>query len=91
MTPDGNEDDSWDSAGIADGEAPARRLRGPAPLLPLGARVLVGVAAVVFAVSLAFVLAYTTSVPVVACVLIGLVLAGAQVYALRRALFRGGR
>ncbi|WP_104166283.1 hypothetical protein [Arthrobacter sp. SX1312] len=63
----------------------------PSPLLPLGARILIGVAAVVFALSLAFVLAYTTSVPVLVCVLIGLVLAGAQVYALRRALFRGGR
>ncbi|WP_247826872.1 hypothetical protein [Arthrobacter antioxidans] len=68
-----------------------RPARGAAPLLPLGARLLIGVAAVVFAVSLGFVLAYTTSVPVVACVVIGLALAGAQVYALRRALFRGGR
>ena len=65
--------------------------RGPSPLLPLGARILIGVAAVVFALSLGFVLAYTTSVPVLVCVLIGVALAGAQVYALRRALFRGGR
>lgn len=85
MTQDGTKDSTGDD------DAPARRPRGPVPLLPLGARILVGAAAVVFAVSLSFVLAYTTSVPVVACVLIGLALAGAQVYALRRALFRGGR
>ncbi|MBG6226229.1 hypothetical protein IWX63_002816 [Arthrobacter sp. CAN_A2] len=80
MTPDGDKD------------APTPRYpRGAAPLLPLGARIMVGVAAVVFAVSLGFVLAYTTTVPVPVCVLIALVLAGAQVYALRGALFRGGR
>ncbi|MHA7239848.1 hypothetical protein [Arthrobacter sp. TMS1-12-1] len=73
-----------------DADSP-RYPRGAAPLLPLGARLLIGVAAVVFAVSLSFVLAYTTSVPVLACVAIGLALAGAQLYALRGALFRGRR
>ncbi|PPB50994.1 hypothetical protein C4K88_03840 [Arthrobacter pityocampae] len=75
----------------ADTPGSPRPPSGSAPLLPVGARILVGVAAVVFAVSLAFVLAYTTSLPVLACGAIGLGLAGAQLYALRRVLFRGRR
>ncbi|WP_434993304.1 hypothetical protein [Arthrobacter sp. Ld5] len=84
-------DTTRDTDSTGDDDGSSRRPSGAPPLLPIGARILVGVAAVVFAVSLGFVLAYTTSVPVVLCVLIGLALAGTQVYALRRALFRGGR
>ncbi len=65
--------------------------RRPARLLPAPARLLVGVAVAVFAASLGFVLLYTTSLPPALCILVAFVLGGAQLYALRGNLFRGGR
>lgn len=64
---------------------------GRGRLLPRPARLLVGVAVAVFATSLGFVLLYTTSLPPALCILIAFVLGGAQLYALRGSLFRGGR
>ncbi|MEG9247515.1 hypothetical protein V6S67_05390 [Arthrobacter sp. Soc17.1.1.1] len=72
----------------AGADRPARR---PARLLPGPARLLVVVAVAVFAASLGFVLLYTTSLPPALCILIAFVLGGAQLYALRGNLFRGGR
>lgn len=80
---DGYEDGYRDS-----GAAP--RGRRPARLLDPSTRLLVGVAVAVFAASLGFVLLYTTSLPPALCILIAFVLGGAQLYALRGNLFRGG-
>ncbi|MHA7209879.1 hypothetical protein [Arthrobacter sp. MDT1-65] len=80
---DGDEDGYRQS-----GTAP--RGRRPARLLDPSARLLVGVAVAVFAVSLGFVLLYATSLPPALCILIAFVLGGAQLYALRGNLFRGG-
>lgn len=66
-----------------------RQGRRPARPLHLRLRLLIGVAVAVFAASLAFVLAYATPLPPAVCILIALVLAGAQVYTLRYSLFPG--
>ncbi|MCU1631720.1 MAG: hypothetical protein JWM61_372 [Micrococcaceae bacterium] len=66
----------------------------PAPTGPVGLRwhlrVALALGVVVLAASIAFVLVYATDLSWPLALLISAALAGAQVYAIRRSLFRGG-